>query len=180
MSLPIKKVIGASPFLFLLAVSLGSYIYFSSAEFLLCVLIPTRCTDIPGIAANASNISVHCSASAYEMETIQLRIKVRDKTKSLKFRVEAPPQIDVQGDKEREVRGAENWFLVPKEQGEFVIVVRGLGEARDLNYEHKLSVRRFDHLRRRWFVLLTIVTGVVGFIGAVRALSPGRKTAATL
>jgi hypothetical protein len=184
MCFPIKKVLGAAPFLVLLTVSLGSYIYFGSAEFLSCVLMPTRCIDpedIPGVMAFVPDIAVYCSSTAYEWETIRLRIRVRrHKDNPLQFRVEAPDQIGVQGAKEREVREAENWFLLPKEQGEFVVVVRGLGQARNFSYEHKLSVRRFDHLPRRWFVLLTTVAGVVGFIGAVKALSPGSKTKPTV
>jgi hypothetical protein len=111
-----------------------------------------------------------CPSNAYELETIRLVLITQRNSKLLKFVVEAPDEIEVQGSKEREVRDTATWFLVPKEQGEFVVVVRGLGLASSFRDEHSVSVHRIDHLSRRWFNLLVALGGTIGVLGCIKAL----------
>jgi hypothetical protein len=174
-----KKAVRVSPFLVLLALSLGSVFYFSSAELLRNVLSPTWFfKDLPGSAAYRPEISVICPPITYELETVRLTIIVRHKdgaAKPLRFSVESPAEVEVQGTKERLVRNSESWFLLPKEQGEYVIVVRGLADARSFTFEQHLSVRKFDGFTRRQFVFWTAVGSIVGFIGTVIAWLTGRS-----
>lgn len=39
------------------------------------------------------------------------------------FSVDAPEQVQVMGEKKRQILDDESWFLTPKEQGEFFVVV---------------------------------------------------------
>ena len=88
---------------------------------------------------------------------------------SLRFSIETPAEVEVQGTKERQVRDSESWFLLPKEQGEYIVVVRGLAEARSFASEQHLSVRRLDGLTRRQFFFCTALGSVLGIVGAVIA-----------
>jgi hypothetical protein len=166
------KVLRASPFFVLLAVSVGSIFYFSSAEFLKS--IPRwLLKHIPIYAAYRIESGVSCSSRAYELEAVRLTVHVNypdGVMRPVRFRIEAPSQIEVQGDTELEIIESGSWFLLPKEQGEYVVVVRGLGEARSFEYDQHISVYRIDHLSRRWFVILTTVGSVIAFIGLCKAL----------
>jgi hypothetical protein len=114
-----EKIAWASPFLVLLALSIGSIFYFSSAEFLRSLLFPTWFSrDLPGMAAYRPMISVDCPPTAYELETVRLTITVRHNNgyaKPLRFSIESPAEVEVQGTKERQVRDSESWFLLPKQ-----------------------------------------------------------------
>jgi hypothetical protein len=107
------------------------------------------------------------------METLKLTISSLE---ARKFRIEVPDQIEVQGEKERKVVRSEDWFILPKEQGEYVLVVRELNPARPFVSEKHLSVYRIDHIPRRWFVVLTAIGAVAGFVGTVNALRRKQKT----
>ena len=73
-----KKAVRVSSFVVLLALSIGSVFYFSSAEFLRNVLFPTWFfKDLPGIEAYRPEISVICPPTAYALETVRLTITVR-------------------------------------------------------------------------------------------------------
>ena len=114
--------------------------------------------------------------TAYELETVRLTITVHRKdgvAKPLRFSIESPAEVEVQGTKERQVEDSESWFLLPKEQGEYVVVVRGLAEARPFAFEQHLSVRRLDGFTRRQFVVGTVVGTIVGIIGTVIAWFKG-------
>lgn len=116
-----------------------------------------------------------CPRTAYEYETIRLVLTVpATSTVPAKFIVETPKEIEVQGSKERVVQGSETWFLVPTQQGEYTVVVRGLGEV-SFRDEHGISVRRFDNLTRRSFNFVLAVGAFVGFIGTVVSLIRGGK-----
>lgn len=82
----------------------------------------------------------------------------------------------MQGSKERQVSDSESWFLLPKEQGEYVVVVHGLAEARSFSFEQHLSVRRLDDLTRNQFnILMALVSlsSLFGIIGTVRGWFTG-------
>jgi len=166
-----KKAARVSPFLVILALSIGSIFHFSSAEFVRDAL---RFKDLPGTFAYRPQISVICPPTAYELETVRLTIIVRHSDgvgKPLRFSIETPAEVEVQGSKERQVSDSESWFLLPKEQGEYVVVVHGLAEARSFSFEQHLSVRRLDDLTRNQFnILMALVSlsGLVGIIGTVR------------
>lgn len=167
----LQRAVRVSPFLVLLAISIGSVFYFSSAEFLRTLLFPSWLSkDLPGIAAYRPEISVICPPTAYELETVRLTITVRHRdgiTRPLRFSIESPAEIEVQGAKERIVRDSESWFLLPKEQGEYVVVVRGLAEARSFTFEQHLSVRKLDGLTRRQFVFGAAVGGTISIVGII-------------
>jgi hypothetical protein len=139
--------------------SVGSVFYFSSAEFLRNVLFRNWLfKDLPSSAAYRPEINVICPPTAYELETVQLTVMVRRNdgvAKPWRFSIESPAGVEEQGTKERQVQNSESWFLLPKEQGEYVIVVRGLGDVRPFTFEQHLSVRKFDGFTRRQFVFWT-------------------------
>jgi hypothetical protein len=171
-----KKAVRVSPFFVLVALSVGGFFHFSSAEFFRNAL---RFKDLPGTYAYRPQISVICPPTAYEFETVQLTVVVRHSDgvgKPLRFSIEAPAEIEVQGSKERQVSDSESWFLLPKEQGEYVVVVHSIAEARLFSYEHHLSVRRLDGLTRNQFNILMAfmsLSGLVGIIGTVRGWFAG-------
>lgn len=170
-----QRVVLASPFIVLFALSIASIFYFSSAELLRSVLFPPL-KELPGMAAYRPEISINCPSIAYEFEAIHLTITVHRRdgsAKPVRFSIESPTEVEVQGAKEREVRDSGDWILVPKEQGEYVVVVRGLAETRYFNSEQHLSVRRFDGLTRPQFEICMAVAGIVGFIGTLATILMG-------
>ena len=170
-----KKVVLASPFIVLFVLSIASIFYFSSAQLLRRVLFPSL-KDLPGMAAYRPEISVICPSIAYELEAIHLTIAVRRRdgaAKPLRFTIESPAEVEVQGATEREVRDSVDWILIPREQGEYVVVIRGLAQARSFSTERHLSVRKFDGLTRRQFEICVAVASIVTFIAALTTILTG-------
>lgn len=129
-------------------------------------------------AAYIPPIEVYCPSSSYELGTIRLSVWRNGLPKNAKpvlLVVETSEQIEVQGDRQRQVRANENWFLIPKEQGEYEIVVRGTEGATVHKYSLPLRVYRVDHIPRRWFVFCEIAGGVIGALGAIKALASRAK-----
>lgn len=136
---------------------------------------------IVGIApAGLPLVQVICPKRAYEYETVHLTVLVTGLpkgSKSLTCTVETSENIEVQGSLQRQVVGKEDWFLIPKEQGEYIVVVRGLATAKGLPFEQPLSVFKIDHIPRRWYVVLLAIASVIGFIGTLKRLWSKGKTA---
>lgn len=123
-------------------------------------------------------VQVICPKRAYESETVRLTVWVTGLpkgAKSLTCTVETREKIEVQGSRQREVINKEDWFLVPKEQGEYVVVVRGLAAAKGLPFVQPLSVYKIDHIPRRWYVVMVGMGSVLGLIGTLRTLSRRSK-----
>jgi hypothetical protein len=174
MPFPSRRNIGlAAPFLALLGVSLGLFFHYTSGRFLL----PLNDKRVVQFRRDANlgfkpvHISSACPSIAYEFETVQL-VVTTGTNRPLILNIEAPDEIEVQGRKEREVEATETWFLLPKEQGEYTVVLRSLEIGAEYRNEHHISVRRFWFVTRRWFYLLVGIGALIGTLGAAAKLWP--------
>lgn len=173
-----QKVLRISPFLVLLFAGLVGLWNLSVVQYRREVLkLGAAYRVVPG---GLPLVQVICPKRAYEYETVHLTVSVTGLpkgSKSLTCTVETSENIEVQGSRQREVVGKEDWFLIPKEQGEYVIVVRGRAAAKGLPFEQPLSVFKIDHIPRRWYVFLIAMASVLGLIGTLKKLCPKGKTA---
>jgi hypothetical protein len=172
-----QKILRISPFLILLVAGLVGLWNLSFVQYEREILkLGAAYRFAPG---GLPLVQVICPKRAYEFETVHLTVFVTGLpkgSKSLTCTVETSENIEVQGSRQREVVGKEDWFLIPKEQGEYVVVVRGLAAAKGLPFEQLLSVFKIDHIPRRWYVFLVAMAGLLGVIGTLKKLWSKGKT----
>jgi hypothetical protein len=123
-------------------------------------------------------VEVTCPTRAYEYETIEITLVVKEfgiGTPPPDFTVETSNEIEIEGNKERLIQFSKNWFLVPKEHGEYVIAVKGNGSARGYERDIPLTVFKIFGLSRRWFEGLLWAGSIAGLIGMIRGLLTPRK-----
>ncbi len=167
------RILRASLSFAISAICMGSLWYFSPGMLseVLNALQPVRIqrSRIEPIPPRP-RIEVYCPTRAYESETIRLTLWVTGRRRDARpftFVVETSEKIEVQGDKRRRVQGTEDWFLIPREQGEYEVVVRGSEGAEGLKHEQPLSVYKLDHIPRRWFIGLATFGTILGAIGTL-------------
>ncbi len=122
---------------------------------------------VPGVKIIAS-----CPWRAYEFETIILKVAVHRSAGAMRgpipIEIETSDQVAVQGAKKREVAVSENWFLLPKEQGDYVVEVRSSKPLDAWQFHEGLPLRvyKFDHIRGRSYVAGTALSAILGAVGA--------------
>jgi hypothetical protein len=156
----------------LIALSLWAYVNFTSAPALR--MLPWLIDNFTPFAAIAETekVMVDCPSEAYELETFAVEVIIPPPPGNTaptphRFRVEVPEQIQVQGDKDRQIRGRGSWYLTPKEQGEFVVVISG---EKGFEFHKRIGVHRIDHLSRREFTALVAFGAILGVVGTFKKI----------
>ncbi len=176
-----RKFLRVSPFLVLLFAGLFALWNLSAVQYAREVAKLSSTNRLVYVPKGLPLVQVICPKRAYESETVRLTVWLTGLpkgVKSLTCTIETSEKIEVQASRQRDVVSKEDWFLVPKEQGEYVVVVRGLAAAKGLPFEQPLSVYKVDHIPRRWYVILVAIGGVSGLIGTLIGLfrRPKEKT----
>lgn len=136
--------------------------------------LPDMKDAIGVVAYRPQRTTVDCPDSSYEHETIHLlvlRWNLPRKAKPALFTIETSDDVEVQGKRQQLVMTNAEWILVPKEQGEYEVVVRGPDGPTMRTFDLRLRVYRLDHIPRREFVAFEVLGGVIGAIGVVVSMA---------